>query len=207
MDLRQSLSDIVDDAKNMSKIIDTFLDISRIETGLFPIHPRVENLPQLIDDNIVSKTEKAKLKNIKIIKSFDTETLKTKIDRKIIDIILDNLLENALKYTPEKGQIEVSITHNNSEIIIKVTDTGFGIPKADQTKVFQKMFRGNNISSPAGSGLGLYMVKMLTEQAGGRIWLKSPIAIDAQQPGTSFFVSFPRTGMNKNQQTDNNSRS
>ena len=102
-------------------------------------------------------------------------------------MVIQNLLSNAIKYTPEGGKIEISLSVDEKKnLILKVSDTGYGIPKNQQDKIFTKLFRADNVigKDTEGTGLGLYIAKSIVEQAGGKIWFESKENI-----GTTFYVS------------------
>jgi len=107
-------------------------------------------------------------------------------------IVWQNLLSNALKYTPVKGQISISIEKNKNNIKIEVADSGIGIPKAQQNKIFTKLFRADNAKEREtdGTGLGLYIVKSIIDQFDGKIWFKS-----VEHKGSTFFVTIPLKGI------------
>ena len=104
--------------------------------------------------------------------------------------ILTNLLSNALKYTPETGEIMIRLDAESEEgfIVISVTDTGIGISPEDQAKLFKSFFRGSNthLTRASGAGLGLSITKSLVELQGGRIWLNSEL-----NRGSTFYVTIP----------------
>jgi two-component system phosphate regulon sensor histidine kinase PhoR len=115
-------------------------------------------------------------------------------DPKLIHIILQNLLSNSIKYTPEKGTITVSLSVKQSNMVIEVQDTGYGIPKGDQSKIYSKLFRADNVKAKEteGTGLGLYIVKSIIDNSGGTIDFSS-----AENKGTHFTIILPLTGMKK----------
>ena len=108
--------------------------------------------------------------------------------------IFQNLLSNAVKYTAPNGVIGLALRKEGDNILIRVTDTGYGIPAADQGKIFTKLFRADNVrdKEAEGTGLGLYIVKAVVEAGGGRIWFDS-----LEGRGTSFFITLPLAGMKK----------
>ena len=101
--------------------------------------------------------------------------------------LVDNLLENALKYSPDKGKINVSLQAEAGHLIFQVSDEGPGIPAEDRPFIFNKFFRGSNISSKVdGSGLGLSIVKSIVDLHKAKVWVDSP-----EEGGSKFTVSFP----------------
>jgi two-component system sensor histidine kinase VicK len=103
-------------------------------------------------------------------------------------IVVQNLLENAIKYTPENGNINISLEKDEESILFKIKDSGVGIPADQQERIFTKFFRGSNVIrlETDGSGLGLYTTKNIVESHNGKIWFESE-----EGKGTTFFVSLP----------------
>ena len=134
---------------------------------------------------------KLKEKKIKLNLSFQTNIYDISVDQRLIRNAFLNIMSNAVKYTPENGTIGVSIYLEKEEIITKVTDTGYGIPKAEQGRVFQKFFRAENIRriETEGTGLGLYLVKAIVEASGGRVWFESE-----ENKGTTFWIALKIKG-------------
>ena len=116
------------------------------------------------------------------------------VDPNLVKIILQNLLGNGIKYSARHASVHLRIKSKDDEIIFIVSDTGPGIPKKDNEKIFTKMFRAENarMIDPEGSGLGLYIVKSIVEQSGGRIWFNSE-----DGKGSAFYVALPLRGMTK----------
>ena len=101
--------------------------------------------------------------------------------------VMDNVVGNAIKYSPPSGEIEVSIRAEGDQMILKVTDNGPGIPTSEQSRIFDKFYRASNVDSEVeGSGLGLAIVKTIVESHQGRIWVES-----VEGKGSSFFVVLP----------------
>ena len=104
-------------------------------------------------------------------------------------IVLQNFVSNAVKYTPDGGTVTVELKKEGANIIMRVSDTGYGIQKSEQARVFSKLFRGENIREriPEGTGLGLYLVKMMVDKViGGAISFASE-----EGKGTTFVVTVP----------------
>jgi len=103
-------------------------------------------------------------------------------DRRRIAEVLQNLLDNAMQYTPSGGQIMISASANGTEVIFTVSDTGIGIPRADQSRIFERFYRVDVARSRevGGTGLGLSIAKHLVEVHGGRIWVESEVGQGSQ---------------------------
>ncbi|MBI4708961.1 MAG: PAS domain S-box protein [Candidatus Portnoybacteria bacterium] len=196
---KEYLKDISKDIKSMAEMIETFLNVSRIELGTFPMEPKASSIIQITDNIINEVMPQIKSKKLRLNKDYEKNLPTIKIDAKIMRIVLENLLSNAIKYTPPKGQISIGIKKQKSDAVIKVSDTGLGIPLNQQSKVFAKMYRAGNVGEKTeGVGLGLYVVKSAIEQASGKVWFESK-----ENQGTSFYIAIPLSGMKK-KETNNN---
>jgi two-component system phosphate regulon sensor histidine kinase PhoR len=113
-------------------------------------------------------------------------------DPKLLGIIFQNLVSNAVKYTLVGGKISLNVKKEDNLLKISISDTGVGIPMKYQSKIFTKLFRADNILTidPGGTGLGLYIVKEIVDNSGGTIWFESE-----EGKGTTFYVTFPMSGM------------
>ena len=111
------------------------------------------------------------------------------VDLDFLREILDNLIENAIKYTPDGGEIWVNARGDGDKVLINVTDTGIGVSPEDAGHIFQKFYRVDNSQTRqiGGTGLGLYLVKQRVEAMDGRVWVESAFG-----DGSTFYVSLPR---------------
>ncbi len=111
------------------------------------------------------------------------------VDVNFLHEIMDNLIDNAIKYTPAGGSIYVNVLGDGDRVLINVTDTGMGISSDDLQHIFQKFYRADNSDTRTigGTGLGLYLVKQRVEAMGGRVWAESAFG-----EGSTFYVSLPR---------------
>jgi PAS domain S-box-containing protein len=191
---REYLESIFSEVKSMSEMIETFLNVSRIEMGTFPIEPRPTNLIQTADKIISGVLPQIESNRLKLKKKYSVDSLTMNLDPKIMRIVIENLLSNAIKYTAKGGTITLEIKKNDKEVLLTVADTGCGIPRDQQEKVFDKLYRATNVleGKTEGSGLGLYLVRSVLEQSSGKVWLES-----GKNKGTIFYVSLPPEGMKK----------
>jgi len=138
----------------------------------------------------ILKEDELRIKNkqLKVKKSFNKNIPKILADPKQLSIVFQNLLGNAIKYTPKRGKIDVQISLKGDNILIGVKDTGIGIPKEAQEFIFTRFFRADNAkeTEPEGAGLGLYILKSIISQMEGKIWFKSRV-----NQGTAFYVTLP----------------
>ncbi len=176
----------------INELINSLLNISRIEMGVFIIEPVPTDFVQLCEGVLTEMESRRVEKGHKIIKTFDEKLPNIPADPKLLRIVFQNFISNAIKYTQNKGKINVSLKVDGEDVVFSVANNGEPIPEADQAKIFQKMFRASNAreQDSDGNGLGLYMVKQIMENAGGRVWFTSGAGED-----TVFYASLPLTGM------------
>jgi len=177
----------------MGNLVNALLNVSRLEMGTFAVNPENIEISVLADTTLRDLAEKISHKSLTVKKDYRPPQW-LKADPNLMQIILQNLLSNSVKYTPENGKIILSLGGDGEDFLIQVSDTGLGIPDEDQPEVFTKLFRGKNIqeADPEGVGLGLYIVKSMVERLGGKIWFTS-----REGKGTTFFVTIPLAGMKK----------
>lgn len=186
------LKEINDGNERMVDLVNALLNTSRIDMGTFEIQPEPTLINEIAESVLKELEPLISEKSIMIEKVYGNELKQYNLDQKLTRIIFQNLLSNAVKYTPEKGSVNLSINEENNLIKVIVEDTGYGIPKDQQQKIFSKLFRADNIREKItdGTGLGLYIVKSIVDQSGGKIWFESE-----ENKGTKFFVELPATGM------------
>lgn len=175
--------------EKMINTINGLLDITRIEEGRFLYEFTEIQMEGLVKEIIGSLKLEAARKKLKIsFQEPDAPVSPVKVDVEKISMVVRNLLENAIRYTPEGGRIDVSLEKRPQEIMIRVQDTGIGIPADQHQRVFDKFFRAKNALTVEtnGSGLGLYIAKNIVEKHGGRIWFDSE-----EKKGTTFYFTVP----------------
>jgi PAS domain S-box-containing protein len=187
------LGEIYKANQRMIAVINSLLNISRIEMGTFAISPREIDIKSIIDETLKELASRFNRK-IEVIKNYDPHLGLPKVDPNILQIIIDNLLSNSFKYSPpENTKIEIVAKIDNNSLLLSVKDNGIGIPLKDQSRVFEKLFRADNAVSvnPDGTGLGLYMIKkIIVDGLGGKIWFDSE-----ENKGATFYLSLPASGM------------
>lgn len=188
-DQREFLGIVVHECDRLRRLIDDLLNTSRIESGesLKPNYTEFELLPLL--DKVVRVQQQASTKHtVKLV--VHNELPKTIIaDEDKLDQIFTNLLNNAIKYSPNGGDVVVHATNEGETVLFGVEDQGLGIPKEHLTKVFEKFHRVNNEDNRKiyGTGLGLYLVQHLVNQVHmGTIWAESEVGV-----GSTFKFRMP----------------
>jgi two-component system phosphate regulon sensor histidine kinase PhoR len=174
----------------LTKIVEDLLMLSRIETKEFQLKMEAIPLRDFIDDVVEFVKEPAEKKKISLSRNEILSSLAVQADRSYLEQILINLLDNAIKYTPEGGRVTVSaIEKDSKEIQFSVEDNGIGIPKEDLSRIFERFYRVDKGRSKelGGTGLGLSIVKHLVQAHGGRVWVESQIG-----KGSTFYLTLPK---------------
>lgn len=189
---KEFVNNIYDSSIRMIDLVNDLLNIARIESGRITIDSKPCDLGELLQGIIDDVKPKIEAKNQKIILNISSDLAKVNLDRNFIRVVYLNLLTNANKYTPVYGTIAVNIFKKDGQIISQVKDNGYGIPEKEKPFVFQKFFRGSNVSKIVveGTGLGLYLAKAIVEASKGKIWFES-----SPLEGTTFSFSLPLTGI------------
>jgi signal transduction histidine kinase len=175
----------------LTRMISDLLDLSRIEAGRIELRPGPVCISELIDDVVESLKSVANETSITVQVKRPERIPTIQADRDKVQQILTNLIHNAIKFSPEGGNIRIEASGCDDGFLqIGVTDTGCGIPPQEIDKVFDKFYRGHSLPSSArGTGLGLFITKNLVEMHGGRIWVISEIG-----KGSEFFFTLPLSG-------------
>lgn len=169
-------------------LVNDLLNVSRIEEGRFGYSfdkANFEDALKIVTENLEVKIQK---KQIKFQVKKHGKIPEVFIDKQKMQLVIQNLLENAIKYTPESGRVSVDLEVEGDYLRVKIKDNGIGIPKVDQEKLFSKFFRATNAVSlqTEGSGLGLFIVRNVIKKHGGDIMFNSEEGM-----GTEFTFSLP----------------
>ena len=189
LDQKKYLEEIYAGNQRMVDLVNTLLDVSRIEMGTFMVEPKPTNIVKLARSVIDEQKLQIDEKKIRFSTTFESDIPLMQVDPKLLRMVIQNLLSNAIKYTPENGRVDVSLfLDNKKNVLLKMTDTGYGIPKNQHDKIFTKLFRADNVigKDTEGTGLGLYIAKSIVEQAGGKLTFESE-----ENKGTTFYASLP----------------
>ncbi|MGE0273775.1 MAG: ATP-binding protein [Alphaproteobacteria bacterium] len=162
-------------AERLITLVNELLAVSRLEGGRLVVHPDPLDLVGLTMEVVGEVTPLIRTKNQQITLPGAAAAPLAHGDPKLVREVIMNLLSNAIKYTPPDGTITVSVQPHGDMVQWAVHDTGIGIPLASQAHLFEKFYRAENASvmNTEGTGLGLYLVRLILEQSGGRVWCES----------------------------------
>lgn len=172
-DQRELLEVAKDDTEHLNNLVDDLLDLSKLESGKIDLEFENVEVEDIFDSSVKPFKEKANKKGIDLIQK-DVSDLKVHADLNKITWVITNLIGNALRYTEKGDEIVIDANKKGHKVHISVADTGEGIPKEYQHKIFEKFVRaGTDQDESSGTGLGLPIAKEIVEAHGGRIWVKS----------------------------------
>ena len=174
----------------MIRMINDLLNLSRMDSGAQQMDLELVNFNELVDyildrfDMMVNNQEK----NYRIVREFTERDLWVEIDTDKIMQVIDNIMNNAIKYSPDGGKIEVHLMETHNNVVLSISDEGLGIPKKDLEKVFERFYRVDKARArqQGGTGLGLAISKEVMKAHQGQIWVES-----VEGKGSTFYISLP----------------
>lgn len=174
--------------EDMISLINDFVYLSRLEQSKKELSLQKVDIEKTIKDLLKENKIFSDSKGIDIKFINNSENFCVKTDRKKIKIVFGNVIENALKYSYEKGKVEIELYNEKSDLIFKIKDNGCGIEKDSQSFIFEKFYRSSEAQELAveGTGVGLYVSKILLKEMEGEIWFESESA-----KGSVFYISLP----------------
>lgn len=187
---------MMNDANRLNNLINTILEISRLEQKKIAHDYNIFNGSKIICSLIKESAEQFQLSPDKINITGDSDS-NIVIDKNAMKIVIDNLVDNAIKYSTADPEIDVKIGNKNKQFVIEFSDKGIGIDLKQQKKIFKKFYRvpEDNIPNVKGTGLGLYWVKEIIKSHGGKIYCTS----EGLNKGTTFQIELPIYGISKKQ--------
>jgi signal transduction histidine kinase len=186
--MKQYFSVITQDADRLTHLVRNILDFSKIEEGKKEYEFEETDMAQLVKQKIEDFQREEIAKGMKILARIAEDTPHLDIDKEAMMQALNNLLDNAVKFSADSKEIEVGLKRDNTNVIIEVKDKGIGIPSNERDKIFEKFYQGRNAvrQSSKGTGLGLTLVKHTAEAHGGRVDVKSRV-----NEGSAFSIILP----------------
>ena len=185
---RRFVEIIRDHAARLARLTEDLLELSRIEAGELKLEFQPVSVQQLVESCVETVGLKARAKQLALQLTIPGDLPNVRADANRLQEVLQNLLDNAVQYTPSGGHINVAAAGKNGQIVITVADTGIGIPQAEQSRIFERFYRVDAARSreAGGTGLGLSIARHIVEAHGGRIWVESTVG-----EGSQFHFSVP----------------
>jgi two-component system phosphate regulon sensor histidine kinase PhoR len=173
---------ILEHSRRLARLTDDLLKLSKMDADRLELEIRRISVSQFVESCIETTQRPAAEKDLRISVNLQQPLPDIAADRRRLAEVLQNLLDNAMQYTPAGGQIMVGVSADGAEVTFTVSDTGIGIPQADQSRIFERFYRVDVARSRevGGTGLGLSISKHLVEAHGGRIWVESEVGQGSQ---------------------------
>ena len=180
----------LDETDRMIRMINDLLDLSRMDNGNLQLNIEMVNFNELVNfvldrfDVIIANSEK----KYRIVREFTQRPLFVEVDTDRMIQVIDNIMNNAIKYSPDGGKITVRLMETHNNVILSITDQGLGIPKKDISRIFDRFYRVDKARArkQGGTGLGLAISKEVVKALGGTIW-----ATSIENYGSTFYISLP----------------
>jgi len=186
--------EVIDDTlrnnERLISLVNNLLNVTRIKEGKYLYETVMADMKEIIHFVIADNKSEIKSRKINLEFKEPDNIPQTMVDVEKIKMVVQNLIDNAIKYSSVGGKIIITLKKENEHLLFKIEDFGIGIPKSQQDKIFIKFFRGDNAAKidPNGTGLGLYLTEKIINAHGGKIWFESE-----ENVGTSFYFNLPIT--------------
>ncbi len=186
--VEEMLEAITEESDRLARLVDDLLDASRLQAGGLSLQDAAQvDLAEIARRVVERHTSRASRHTLKL--DFPPNFPEIRGDPQRLEQVLENLVSNAIKYSPRGGEVLVRGRVKRAEVMLEVADEGVGIPLAEQAHIFERFYRveGPETRAAAGTGLGLYLTRAIVRAHGGRIWVESTAG-----QGARFFVALPR---------------
>ncbi len=184
--LKEVLFDCAEEVGKLERLVKTVMDISEAEAETMNLYTEKIDLNELINESVHQYDFLINDKNLDVQLQL-VEGLHVSVDPNRIRQVLNNLIDNAIKYTPEGGKIELLTQDNHQSVLLTVRDNGIGISNEDQNHIFDRLYRADKSRSTKGQGLGLSLVKAILQAHYGEIKVQSKPG-----QGASFHILLPK---------------
>jgi PAS domain S-box-containing protein len=175
---------IASESERLTRIVDTLLNVAQVDTGDLQVQLARIDVGSVLSE-VVEAAKAISTNGHEFVVELDAAPLEAEADREKVRQILDQLIENAMKFSPSGGRVTLAARRRSDAVEVRVADEGIGIPDAQQARIFTKFFRADP-EGPEGAGLGLFIAQGLVNAMGGRIWVDS-----AEGKGSSFTFELP----------------
>lgn len=180
------LGKIQQQVEHLNGIMEDFLQLGRMQTGRLEFQPVLHDLDAFCREIIEAFHEQTAHRG-RILYECSSSPVSLRYDQHLMQLIINNLISNALKYSPNGKAVLTTISQSDSEVVLRVQDQGIGIPVEDLKYLFEPFHRAANVGAIAGTGLGLNITKQAVEMHGGTISVESQVGV-----GTTFIVTLPK---------------
>ena len=173
---------ILEHSRRLARLTDDLLRLSQMDADRLGLEIQRVGVSQFVESCVETAQRPAAERDLRVSVNLSSRLPDIAADRRRLAEVLQNLLDNAIQYTPPGGQIMLSAAAGNGEVTFTVSDTGIGIPQADQPRIFERFYRVDVARSRevGGTGLGLAIARHLVEVHGGRIWVESEVGQGSQ---------------------------
>jgi two-component system phosphate regulon sensor histidine kinase PhoR len=183
---RTFLGYIASEAQRLTGIVDALLSVARLEAGDLQVQFAPTDLREVVSD-VVQSAERELANGRRFVVDVPEEPLDASADREKVRQILVNLVDNALKFSPQGGTVTVAARRTRDAVQVRIVDEGSGVPQSEQERIFRKFYRAEaTTQTPEGTGLGLFIARGLASAMGGRVWVDAEIG-----PGGCFVFELP----------------
>lgn len=191
---QRNINEVYRGNEKMIELINALLNVARIDMGVFSVETKKIDIISIAKEVVNELLLEIKKKKLRFTEEYGKGITPLPLDPQLIHIVIHNILNNAIKYSHPGGVVDFSIKKDKKSIFITVKDVGIGIPKHQQDKIFQKLFRADNARQmdAGGMGLGLYIIKAIADASGCKISFSSK-----ENEGSTFIVQIPLSGMRK----------
>lgn len=185
---QECLMRVAEQTEHLRRLVEELLDLSRIEAGRLTIDKAPLSLGSLLVDVAANLRQMAEEKGVDLEVALPASLPLVEADGQRLAQVITNLVHNGIKFTPRPGQVRVAAERVNGEVVVRVADTGPGIPTEALPRLFERFYQAGSPSSAhdEGMGIGLYISKRIVEAHGGRIWVSSEVG-----QGSTFYVALP----------------
>jgi two-component system, OmpR family, phosphate regulon sensor histidine kinase PhoR len=172
----------------LTQLVQELLELSRIESGQVPLRLEPTPVSEVILPAVERLRSQAERNGLLLEVDLPADLPPVLVDARRVQQVVGNLVHNAIKFTPEKGKISIraEVKASDQTVVIRVSDTGVGMPAAEQSRIFERFYKADRARSGGGTGLGLAIARHLVQAHGGQIWLKSK-----EGQGSTFYFSLP----------------
>ena len=185
---KEYLEILRENSERLEELINKIVTVSKIEQGEFPMKKKKFSLEKLVAKAVKESKVYAAASNIEVETDISKEIPELLADQEQITEVIENLLNNAIKYSKKKGKVKILATMKEKKVYVEIKDTGLGIPEEDQKYIFRKFFRSKNAikHQTQGSGLGLFIIKSIIKAHKGKVGFSSQMG-----KGTTFWFTLP----------------